>query len=76
MPDGYRYAGQPPTIPYLGGKYGHYIAFELRMWQRGFRKTSPDAMARFAKQLDDQEIAALAAYYQQLPGSNGQAGQQ
>jgi cytochrome c553 len=57
--------GQPPTIPYLGGQYGHYIAFELQMWQRGFRKTSPDAMVLFAKKLDDQDIAALAAYYQQ-----------
>jgi quinohemoprotein ethanol dehydrogenase len=57
-------AGQPPTIPYLGGQYGHYIGFELQMWQRSFRKTSPDAMALFAKKLDDQDIAALAAYYQ------------
>jgi cytochrome c553 len=60
-------AGQPPTIPYLGGQYGHYIAFELQMWQRGFRKTSPDAMALFAKKLNDQDIAALAAYLQSRP---------
>jgi cytochrome c553 len=66
-------AGQSPTIPYLGGQYGHYIAFELQMWQRGFRKTSEKAMALFAKQLDDQDIAALAAYYQQIPESTGQA---
>ncbi len=50
------------------GQYGHYIAFELKMWQRGFRKTSPDAMALFAKQLDDHDVAAVAAYYQQLRG--------
>jgi len=35
------------------------------MWQRGFRRNSPEAMALFAKKLDDQEIAAVAAYYQQ-----------
>ena len=36
------------------------------MWQRGFRKTSSPYDALFAKKLDDQEIAAVAAYYQQL----------
>ena len=36
------------------------------MWQRGLRKNSPEAMALFAKKLDDQEIAAVAAYYQQV----------
>jgi quinohemoprotein ethanol dehydrogenase len=61
-------AGQPPTIPYLGGQYGHYISFELKMWQRGFRNTSHPVMRLFAKRLDDQEVAALAAYYQQLRG--------
>jgi cytochrome c553 len=46
------------------------------MWQRGFRKTSPDAMTLFAKKLDDRDIAALAAYYQQLRGPTGRAAQQ
>jgi cytochrome c553 len=59
-------AGQPPTIPYLGGQYGHYISFELKMWQLGFRNTSLPVMRLFANKLDDQEIEALAAYYQQL----------
>jgi alcohol dehydrogenase (cytochrome c)/quinohemoprotein ethanol dehydrogenase len=62
-PDG---AGQSPTIPYLGGQYGHYISFELKMWQRGFRDTSHPVMRLFANKLDDQEVAALAAYYEQL----------
>ena len=55
-----------PTIPYLAGQYAHYTAFELQMWQRGFRRNSPSTMTLFAKLLGDQEIAALAAYYQQL----------
>jgi cytochrome c553 len=59
-------SGAPPVIPYLGGQYAHYIAFTLQMWQEGFRKNSLDAMAVIAKKLDDQEIAAVAAYYQQL----------
>jgi quinohemoprotein ethanol dehydrogenase len=58
--------GEPPTIPYLAGQYAHYTAFQLQMWQRGFRGNSPEAMALFAKKLDPQEIAAVAAYYQQL----------
>ena len=62
-PDG---AGQPPSIPYLGGQYGHYINFTLKMWQRGFRNTSHPVMRLFANKLDDQELAALAAYYEQL----------
>jgi cytochrome c553 len=69
-------AGESPTIPYLGGQYEHYIAFELQMWQRGFRKTSLDAMALFAKKLDDRDIAAVAAFYQQLRGPTDQAAQQ
>ena len=62
-------AGQSPTVPYLAGQYARYIAFELKMWQRGFRNNSPEAMRLFAKKLDDQEIAAIAAYYQQIRSS-------
>jgi cytochrome c553 len=59
-------SGEPPMIPYLAGQYAHYIAFTLQMWQEGFRKNSPDAMGAIAKKLDDQEILAVAAYYQQV----------
>ena len=57
-------AGEPPTLPYLAGQYATYIAFELRMWQRGYRKNSLDGMAVVARALDEREIAAVAAYYQ------------
>jgi cytochrome c553 len=33
------------------------------------RKSSPEAMAVVAKAPNDQEIAAVAAYYQQVRGS-------
>jgi cytochrome c553 len=66
-PDG---AGIPPAIPYLAGQYTQYIALELQMWKRGFRKNSPDSMALIAKQLDDQQIAAVAAFYQQIRDVN------
>jgi cytochrome c553 len=57
--------GEPPAIPYLAGQYARYIAFELTMWQRGFRKNSSEAMAIVAKKLDAQDVLAVAAYYQQ-----------
>jgi len=59
-------AGEPPAIPYLAGQYAHYIAFTLQMWQRGFRKNSLNTMGVIANKLDDQEIAAVAAFYQQV----------
>lgn len=61
-------AGQPPAIPYLAGQYSQYITFELRMWQLDYRKNSQDVMSKIAGKLDDQDIAALAAYYQQIVG--------
>jgi gluconate 2-dehydrogenase gamma chain len=42
---------------------------ELQMCKRGLRKSSPDSMALVAKQLYDREIAAVAAFYQQIRGS-------
>jgi cytochrome c553 len=59
-------AGEPPAIPYLAGQYAHYIAFTLQMWQQGFRKNSLNTMGVIAQKLDDREIAAVAAYYQQV----------
>ena len=58
--------GEPPAIPYLAGQYAHYTAFTLQMWRQGYRKNSPDAMAVIAGKLGNQEIAAVAAYYQQV----------
>jgi cytochrome c553 len=59
-------SGEPPVVPYLSGQYAHYIVFTLQMWQEGFRKNSPDAMAAIAKKLDEKDILAVAAYYQQV----------
>jgi cytochrome c553 len=59
-------AGETPAIPYLAGQYASYIALEWRMWRRGFRKSSPSAMACLAEHLNDQEIASAAAYYEQV----------
>jgi cytochrome c553 len=62
-------AGEPPAIPYLAGQYASYIASQLTMWQLGSRHNSPDAMADVAKRLDAREIAAVAAYFQQVDAS-------
>jgi cytochrome c553 len=59
-------AGEPPAIPYLSGQYAHYIAFTLEMWRQGYRKNSPNTMGVVAGKLSDDEIAAVAAYYQQV----------
>jgi cytochrome c553 len=66
-------SGEPPVIPYLAGQYAHYIAFTLQMWQEGFRKNSPEVMDLIAKKLDDQDIQAVAAYYQQATPPLGTA---
>jgi cytochrome c553 len=68
-------AGEPPAIPYLAGQYAHYIAFTLQMWRQGFRKSSPESMEIVAKKLDDQDIAAVAAYYQEVRSENLTASQ-
>jgi cytochrome c553 len=68
-------AGEPPAIPYLAGQYARYIAFQLTMWKRGFRNNSPNAMADVAKRLDQREIDAVAAYFQQVDASAAAAAQ-
>jgi len=65
--------GEPPAIPYLAGQYATYIAFELKMWQQGFRKNSLGQMGSIARQLDPADIAAVAAYYQQVRSLGEQA---
>jgi cytochrome c553 len=64
--------GEPPAIPYLHGQYAQYIAFTLRMWQQGYRKSNPQMMAAIAKKLDDDDIAAVAAYFQQVRRTPGE----
>ena len=67
-PDG---AGEPPAIPYLAGQYANYIASQLKMWQLGSRKSSANTMGYIAKRLDDQDVAAVAAYFQQVRTAGG-----
>jgi cytochrome c553 len=62
--------GESRAIPYLAGQYSQYIAAQLQAWQQGQRKNSADTMAIIARQLDDRDIQAVAAYYQQVRASS------
>ena len=53
------------TYPKLGGQYADYIAHSLQAYRSGDRSGSAttDLMAVQAKDLSDQQIADLAAYF-------------
>jgi cytochrome c553 len=54
-----------PTYPKLGGQYHDYIAHSLQMYRDGDREHA--LMSQQAKELDDQQIADLAAYFGSRP---------
>jgi len=53
-----------PPIPYLAGQYSQYTKLQFRMYREGFRKT--DLMGDPAKNLKEADVAAVAAYFEQL----------
>ena len=58
------------TYPKLGGQYADYIEHSLQAYRSGTRggSTTTDLMASQAKELTDQQIADLAAYYGSVQG--------
>ena len=58
------------TYPKLGGQYADYIEHALQAYRSGDRggSTTTDLMATQAKELTDQQIADLAAYYGSVQG--------
>lgn len=56
--------GEAPTVPYLAGQYSHYIILQIRMYRQGYRKTMQ--MMDPALNLPEQDVAALAAYFEQV----------
>jgi len=57
--------GEAPAIPPLAGQYGHYIAFQMRMWQKGYRKNdAAHQMSNIAAKLSAREIEALGLYFE------------
>lgn len=64
-PDG---RGQPPVFPYLAGQHGEYITGQLDAWREGARRNDSGAqMASLARKLSAADIAAVSAYFAQLP---------
>jgi cytochrome c553 len=57
--------GNPPIFPYLAGQYRQYTALQFQMYRQGFRKSN--VMGDLARGLREQDAAALAAYYEQVP---------
>lgn len=54
-----------PSYPKLGGQYHDYLAHALQMYRDGDRSNA--LMASQAKNLTDQQIADLAAYFGSQP---------
>ena len=54
-----------PTYPKLGGQYHDYIAHSLQMYRDGDRQNA--LMSAQAKNLTDQQIADVAAYFSTQP---------
>jgi cytochrome c553 len=54
-----------PTYPRLGGQYRDYLAHSLQMYRDGGREHP--LMSQQAKDLSDQQIADLAAYFGSRP---------
>ncbi|MFW6346180.1 MAG: c-type cytochrome [Halomonas sp.] len=58
--------------PRLAGLDAEYIAKQLHDFKAGRRENA--TMLPFANMLDDQQIADVAAYYSQLPATQGEGG--
>jgi cytochrome c553 len=70
-------AGNPPLFPYLAGQYAPYTELQLQLYKRGARANDPLAVMRdIAEDLSDEDIRALARYFEWLrPGEgNGSGG--
>jgi cytochrome c553 len=60
-----------PAFPEIAGQHEKYIVTQLRLWRDHMRggNRHQDLMAKSARNLDDDQIKALAAYYAALPPS-------
>ena len=57
--------GAGPTFPNLAGQKSFYLAKALRDYKAG--KRQDEVMSLMAKDLKDEEIEQIAAYYESLP---------
>ncbi len=62
------------NFPALAGQSASYIVSQLVAWKAGTRANDPlDLMKSVAGKLDDDEVAAVAAYYASLPPAQSDA---
>jgi cytochrome c553 len=60
--------GRQPVYPYLAGQHASYLTAAMGEWKNGNRKTDPSGqMPHVARQLEDADVAALAAYFSAQP---------
>jgi cytochrome c553 len=57
--------GEPPAVPYLAGQYSHYIGIQIQLFRQGIRKSQQ--MEDPAHSLREQDIAAVATYFERVP---------
>jgi cytochrome c553 len=69
-------AGNPPLFPYLAGQYAPYTELQMQLFKRGLRTNDPLAVMRdIAEDLSDQDIRAVALYFEWLrPGETDGGG--
>ena len=61
-------AGEAPAMPYLAGQHAGYLVAAMAEWKSGVRKTDGSGqMPAIARQLSDQDVAALASFFSAQP---------
>jgi cytochrome c553 len=65
-PDG---GGERYAAPYLAGQSATYLGNAIREWKAGTRHSGEKQMGPVVARLDDQDIAALSAYFESLSES-------
>jgi cytochrome c553 len=57
--------GAPPSVPYLAGQYGTYIALQLQLWKEGVRDNDAmNVMSAIADKMSEEDMRAVGAYYE------------
>ena len=60
-------SGDPPAFPYLAGQYAPYTELQLQLWKQGIRRNDAlDVMADIAAAMSDEDIRAVARYFEWL----------
>jgi cytochrome c553 len=64
--------GDPPLFPYLAGQYAPYTELQMQLFRRGVRANDALAVMRdIAAKLSDQDIRAVALYFEWLRPDEG-----